>query len=311
MSDVLVSDPIDRSESKLTMEWKREGISQSLLSLGGKDQLSLPSMPDVMQSIQNEMHSRYPRASRIIDIISSNTVITGEILNIVKSPFYLRHVTGAIEIKSISHVVNLVGLKKTYELAMAASMKSLPHKTDLFKKIIDHSASLAAASSEIAAFVHDVEIEDAYLYGLFKESGALALASHLNESYEKAWLRNLSFPQTGVSLETRELRARHDYLGVAVVRNWGFGKDKAELEMLFAIQEHHNYEEIDNIPNQRVKLLMAIGMLADIIVCENNTKVYLSEEIVEVKKKVMSVLGISRKILDLISANYRKIAVEF
>jgi len=310
MSDELVTDQKDHNETSMTMEWKREGIAQSLQSLGGKEHLSLPAMPDVMQKIQEEMLSRYPRSSTIVDIIASNVVITGEILNIVKSPFYLRNVAGAIEIKSISHVVNLVGLKKTYELAMAASMRSLPHKTNLFKQILSHSACLATACAEIGAFVHDVEIEDAYLYGLFKESGALALANHLNESYEKTWIRNLSFPQSGIELEHRDIKARHDYLSVAVVRNWGFGKNESEVEMLFAIQEHHNYEELARLPNQRARLLVAIGMLADVIVSEESSKIYVTDEFLQIKKMTMPILGISKKTLDVIVNNYRDVSVE-
>lgn len=120
----------------IPMQWNKEGIANSLMAIGGKGNFLVPDMPDVVIELEKEVHSRYPNTKKVVEIISTNTVIAGEILNIVKTPTYLRHVHGAIEIKSISHVVNLIGLKRTFELALAAAIKSFPQKSTLFRNFI-------------------------------------------------------------------------------------------------------------------------------------------------------------------------------
>lgn len=287
----------------IPMQWKKEGIANSLMAVGGKGKFLVPDMPDVVIQLEKEVHSRYPNIRNVVDIISSNTVIAGEILNIVKTPAYTRHVHGAIEIKSITHVVNLIGLKRTFELALAAAIKSFPQKSTLFRSIIDFSADVALGCAEIAGYVYGVEIEDAYLFGLFKEGGAIGLAATLDEAYEKSWERIMSFPETGVDLEFDTINARHDYLGVAAARQWGFGKTEVELEMLYAIQEHHNHEEMHRFANERARLLVAIGLLADALVCEINAENYLANEAISVKEKAIDVLMLSDNIVSLIRSN--------
>lgn len=291
----------------LPMQWNKEGIASSLIAVGGKNKFIIPDMPDVVIQLEKEIRSRYPNTRNVVDIIASNTVIAGEILNIVKTPAYTKNVNGAIEIKTIAHVINLIGLKRTYELALAAAIKSFPQKSTLFRSIIDFSADVALGCAEIAGYVHGVEIEDAYLFGLFKEGGAIALATTLDSAYEKPWERLLSFPEAGIDLEFKSLSARHDYLGVVTARQWGFGKNDSELELLYAIQEHHNHAEMHLFANERARLLVAIGLLADALVCEINAENYLSNESIAVKNKAQDVLCLSDETVavirkDLLSA---------
>lgn len=291
----------------LPMQWNKEGIASSLIAVGGKNKFIIPDMPDVVIQLEKEIRSRYPNTRNVVDIIASNTVIAGEILNIVKTPAYTKNVNGAIEIKTIAHVINLIGLKRTYELALAAAIKSFPQKSTLFRSIIDFSADVALGCAEIAGYVHGVEIEDAYLFGLFKEGGAIALAATLDSAYEKSWERLLSFPEAGIDLEFKSLSARHDYLGVVTARQWGFGKSEAELEMLYAIQEHHNHAEMHLFANERARLLVAIGLLADALVCEINAENYLSNESIAIKNRAQDVLCLSDETVavirkDLLSA---------
>lgn len=287
----------------IPMLWQKKGITDSLIALGGRGKFIIPDMPDVVIQLEKEVHSRYPNTKNVVDIISSNTVIAGEILNIVKSPTYLRHMKGAIEIKSIYHVVSLIGLKRTFELSLAAAIRSFPQKSSLFRSIIDFSADVATACAEIAGFVHGIEVEDAYLFGLFKEGGAICLAATLDRDYENHWEKIISFPGSGVIMEKTSIGARHDYLGVVVARQWGFGLAEGETEMLYAIQEHHNYEEMHRFSSEKAKLLVAIGLLADSFVCEINAENYVSNEVKTIRDRAVDVLCLREDILALIRSN--------
>lgn len=289
-------------DTELPMTWNFEAIKSSLLSLGGKDKFKVPDMPDVVIQLDKEMRSRYPNARVVAEIIESNTVITGEILKIIRSPVYQKNVKGATEVKKIMHVVNLVGIKKTYEFAVAAAIRSFPNKSSLFRSIIDYSSDVAIACAEISTYVYGVSFEDAYLFGLFKEGGAISLAATLEDRYEKCWASHLTFPASAVIHELSNINARHDVLGVAAARHWGFGKNPDEIDMIYAIQEHHNYEQI-HLLKEKPRLLVAIGMLADVLVSEINADAYRATESNEIKQIALDVLCLPEEAMRTIRAN--------
>lgn len=282
---------------------RKEAILTSLTNIGGTKAFKVPDMPDIIALLEKEVHSRYPNVKKVAEIIESNNVIMGEILNIVKSSTFLRHLKVNIEVKTISHVINLIGIQKTYQLAMAAAIRSIPSDSDLFRSIINHSFEVATACAEVAGYVQGVDINDAYLFGLFRDAGAIGIANRYKNRYEKCWYRLLSFPANGVELEEKEFKIRHDYLGVVAARQWGFGNAAGEGELLIAIQEHHNHKQLKHIPNERIRLLIAIGMLAEIMVGEINGENYQSSEANEIRDIAIDVLYLSKEATIMIRQN--------
>jgi HD-like signal output (HDOD) protein len=282
---------------------RKAAIMQSLEHVGGANAFKVPDMPDVIVLLGQEAHSRYPNKNKFTEIIESNTVITGEILNIVKSPAFLRQFNAIVDIKTIGQAVNLLGIQKTYQLAMAATIRSIPAQSMLFRSIIDHSFDIAVACAEIASYVQGIDINDAYLFGLFRDAGAIGVANSLQQTYESYWYHLLSCPATGTHAEEENLHIRHDYLGVVAARRWGFGSGEGENDMLIAIQEHHNWQDLPHFDNERVRLLVAIGLLAELMVGEINGEVYAISEINSIKKTVSEVLYLSDEVKSLIRAN--------
>lgn len=294
----------------INLSLRKEAILKSLTHVGGAKAFKVPDMPDVIALLEKEVHSRYPNARKVADIIESNNVITGEILSVVKSPTFLRHLHATLDVKTISHVVNLIGIQKTYQLAMAAAIRSIPAQSTLFRSIIDHSFDVAIACAEIAGYVQGVDINDAYLFGLFRDAGAIGIANSLQAKYERYWHHLLSFPASGVHLEEKELHIRHDFLGVVAARQWGFGNAPGEGEFLIAIQEHHNYQQLDHISNERIRLLIAIGLLAEIMVGEINAENYQASEVETLRKMAIDVLYLPDEARTLIRSNLLSILID-
>jgi HD-like signal output (HDOD) protein len=282
---------------------RKQEIVKSMAAIGGRKGFEVPDMPDVVVRLEKEIRQRYPNSKKIVEIIESNAVIAGELLSIVKSPVYQRHVKRAIEVKTIAHVVSFIGMQQAYRLAMAAAIKSIPAKSSLYRSIIDHSADVALACAEIAGYIHDIEIEDAYLFGLFRDGGAIGLSGKLDTAYEPYWNRMLSFPETGVIMEYEQLNVRHDYLGIMAARHWGFGDGEGELDMLLAIQEHHNYREVRCFENERVRLLVAIGLLAETLVNTINGENYQATEVNEIQAIAVDTLCMPESVLKLVRSN--------
>jgi HD-like signal output (HDOD) protein len=150
----------------------------------------------------------------------------------------------------------------------------MPSGSPLFRIIIDHSADHALCCAEIATHVHGISMEEAFLFGLFCNGGAIGMAILLEDRYQAYWDKCLSFPITGLEKELEAFKARHDYLGVIAARQWGFGETPEEQDMILAIQEHHNVHQVKFFKQDRIRLLVAIGMLAETIVNSINGEVY-------------------------------------
>ena len=294
----------------ISIPLRKEAIMQSLKHVGGVSAFKVPDMPDVVILLEKEANSRYPNARKFAEIIESNNVITGEILSIVKSPTFLRHMSATVEIKTIHHVISLIGIQKTYRLAVAAAIRSIPAQSTLFRSIIDHSFDVALACAEIAGYVQGIDINDAYLFGLFRDAGAIGVANSLQQQYDRYWYHLLSFPGTGTVLEEQELKIRHDYLGVVAARQWGFGSGEGEGDMLIAIQEHHNYQQLSQFANERVRLLVAIGLLAEVLVGEINAENYQATEVEQVRATALDVLYLSDEIKKLIRMNLLSLFID-
>lgn len=296
---------MQQDEELIDIPLRKEEIMLSLASIGGASAFKVPDMPDVVIQLEKELRSRYPNVKKFASIIESNNIVMGEILGVVRSPTFLRHLKASVDIKTISHVINLIGVDKTYRLAIAAAIKSIPAGSPLFRTIIDHSAQIATACAEIAGFTHEINISDAYLFGLFRDSGAIGAANSLNDDYASYWQHLLSFPASGTELEADELNIRHDYLGVVATRKWGFGNGQGEGDMLIAIQEHHNYAQLAQFKNHRVRMLIAIGLLAEAIVGEIKGEYYQSGEVDLIRQTALSILGLNDDVRALIMSHLR------
>jgi HD-like signal output (HDOD) protein len=283
---------------------RKHAIVESVMAMGGKSKFKVPDMPDVVIRLEKELRSHAASVRSFTEIIESNTVIAGELLSIIKSPLYQKRMREeADEITTVHHVVKFLGLKKTFELTMSAAIRCMPQHSDLFRSIIDHSADVAVACAEIATHVHNISMEEAFLFGLFRNGGAIGMSIVLEDRYIAPWHKTLSMPITGLIEEYKTFGARHDYLGVIAARQWGFGETHDEQDIIIAIQEHHNHEEVMHFKNERVRLLVAIGMLAENIVNGINGEVFASEEANSIKNIALEVLCLPDEAVSEIRSN--------
>ena len=129
------------------------------------------------------------------------------------------------------------------------------------------------------------------------------MAAMLEKRYEPFWNKLLTHPVQGIQDEMNTFGARHDYIGVMSARQWGFGATQEEQEMIVAIQEHHNVAEVAHFKNERIRLLVATGMLAEVIVNNVNGQVYMSEESIYMRDMALHVLCIDEETLATIRRN--------
>lgn len=280
------------SHTEITVTLRKHEIVSGINALGGKSKFIVPDMPDIIILLEKELRNHTASVRSFTEIIEANTVIAGELLTIVKSPLYQRQMKAdAEEIVSVHDAVKFLGLKKTFQLSMAAAIHCLPQKSPLFRVIIDHSADVALCCAEVATHVQGISMEEAFLFGLFCNGGAIGMAILLEDRYQSFWDKSLSSPISCVEKECETFKARHDYLGVIAARQWGFGETDEEQDMILAIQEHHNVAEVKYFTQERIRLLVAIGMLAETIVNSiNGASIANSTENLQMKDVALDVL---------------------
>jgi HD-like signal output (HDOD) protein len=261
--------------------------------MNNKKDFQFPEMPDIMLKISNEIHSKYPNINNVIALIESNPVLCGEVIGIF---LRLGLDTNTQKVITIEYIIYLIGLERTYDIVMSASFKLIPIKNEFFDKILDHVVNVSIACANIAGFMNNVVIEEAYLFGMFKDSGFLLLSTLDNLSFRKEWECSLSFPGS----YSKHNNSNHEILSVIMSRKWGIGKTSSGIDILIAIQEHHNIEAINQIKNDKVRTLIAIGTLAEVLVLENLSNFYKSTEIFTLKEEMIKILDLSENIVNSI-----------
>jgi HD-like signal output (HDOD) protein len=279
------------SEGSLNISWRAEEIKKSMDWMNSKKDFQFPEMPDIVLKISNEVHVKFPNINNVIALIESNPILCGEVIGIFLK---LGLDTNDQKVITIEYIIYLIGLERTYNIVMSAAFKLIPIKNELFDKMLEHVVNVSLACANIAGFMNNVVTEEAYLFGMFKESGFLILSTLDDLNFRKEWERSLSFPGSYSEYNN----SNHEILSVIMSRKWGIGKTTSGVDILIAIQEHHNVEAINQIKNDKVRTLIAIGILAEVLVLENLSKFYKSTEIFTLKEEMIKTLDLSENIVN-------------
>lgn len=275
-----------------------------LEKIGGN--IKLPKMPKEIIALEHEMNKPNPNLTHMMQLIESNAVISGEILRTVRSPAFQRMLVRQVEIHSLNQCVALIGIRRTYELALAAAMTNMATDNPFISTMLEHAAKTAYACAEIAGYLppHDPKItqESAYLFGLYLHSGMLTLSTHFPNNFHKVFEKSLNLPEEMHSKEL-EKGVSHAALGVVMGQYWGLQTDlPLDRDMLLAIAYHHHPKK-HCIGQQRVRLLIAIGLLAQALVSDLVYQVYQSQALLDQSLLAIKLLGLSDEAVSNIRKN--------
>ncbi|MCI4410854.1 MAG: HDOD domain-containing protein [Thiotrichales bacterium] len=296
--------PMPTDCAPIEATYNASSYQHALAQIGGK--LLLPDMPEAIVMLAQTIYASNPNLSHIVKIIESNPIISGELLGTVSQPAFQKHLQRHIEIVSIQQCVTLIGLERTYQLAMGAAFKQMLPNQPLVRDIIAYANKTAYACAEIVGYLppHDPRIsqERAYLFGLYLHGGMLALAAHYPEDYATVFAQSLHTPDSAHKIEQTHY-ASHALLGVLTAEKWGINRSKPQdLALLLAIAWHH-YHRYDCIQQTTVRLLIATGLLAQSMVSELALGAYQSQEMLTQSALASRVLGLSDEALSNIRKN--------
>jgi HD-like signal output (HDOD) protein len=120
--------------------------------------------------------------------------------------------------------------------------------------------------------VDGVSRDEAYMLGLFHNSGALLLTTKNEARYSPLFSNSMSLPVSIIQKEEKEYGTNHAMVGVLIAKKWHL-----PMEMINAIMLHHN-EQCSRIQNDKVRSLVAMIKVANAIVSEVSLGAYRGEE---------------------------------
>ncbi|MEM7293581.1 MAG: HDOD domain-containing protein [Pseudomonadota bacterium] len=166
-----------------------------------KRQLTVPSLPDIALKIRDAVNKPNIGASEVAQIIQSDPVLTGRLINIANSPV----ARGVEKVSSVKMAVTRLGLEATRSLAFTLAVKQLFRGNNkmvgnLMTELFSHSSYVAALSYVLSRRIEHLDPERAQLGGLIHDIGGIPILGYAekfpdlfeSENQLRATVRNLS-----------------------------------------------------------------------------------------------------------------------
>lgn len=241
----------------------QERLRSALKAIQG---VKIPDLPKELMELDAALSTMFPNNQAITDIIESNTKLSGEVLRIANSPVMKLK----SPVKSIRESVDVLGYDNLRNLVVSAAIKNLFNTREV-EGIIEHSKDVALCCAELSEYIADISRDEAYLLGLFHNGGCLLLATKDADNYDKMFSHLNTNPVTAIQKEVEVYGASHADIGILLGQKW-----KLPVEMLNAIMLHHIAE--NNVGNDKVRGMIAMLKIANVIVNEVSYGAYMTEE---------------------------------
>jgi HD-like signal output (HDOD) protein len=196
------------------------------------------------------------------DLIEKDTVIAGNLLQLVNSALYARRTT----VHSVRHAISVLGTAKLRNAVLGMSVAGMWNKLRMpaawsMKRFNMHSAAVAVLSDLLAQHVPVNFPEGAFVAGLFHDLGRLLIAAALPLEDAKIWRRfeaGSATPDRASLVECEEavLGFTHADLSAAAVAFW-----KLPWPVQAAVADHHSPWTPTPIGNERTEI--PLGQVVD------------------------------------------------
>ncbi|MBD3820755.1 MAG: HDOD domain-containing protein [Thiotrichales bacterium] len=261
-------------------------------------QITVPTVPEELLLLKEELNRKYPNTVTIANLISHNPELLVNFLTLVNTNI----TSEKNEIKDAKAAVNLLGLDEIYNIFLSSSITSVLAQSDLEKSILMHGAKAGLASAELSYWVYDISRSEAYMAALMQNIGAVYLSRKYQEEYEKIFNAQLGNPVSSYIREIEMIGTSHCIVGGIISKRWNISPDiyKAILfhhDMNFSKQTHSN---------TKVKHLTALIILGNYTVSASLSEQYITQELKEYRNAAKSVLELPDNAFKAASAAVQK-----
>lgn len=252
-----------------------EHVSKEIISAIDKDELVLPTMPEMAIKVREVAEDPDAGIADINAVISNDAALTARIIKVANSPLF----RGAREIEDLNMALSRLGMQTTANLATGLAMEQMFQATS---DIIDkRMRDVWARSSEIAGICHvlckhytKLRPDQATLAGLVSKIGVLPILSYAEDHSE---LLGNSMTLDSVIDEI------HPAIGKKILTTWEFptelrnvpedvwnferdapNADYADLVTVATIQSYEGTPKFASLDLSTVKSFERLGLDPDI-----------------------------------------------
>ena len=244
----------------------------------------IPSLPKELMELKKLFrNAKFINTNDVANIIKKNTVLSGELIKIANQKQFKPK--GAEDVVSVKAAVESLGLEKIETLILGLAFKSLV-SGEVFDDLMDHTVAVANVSAELTQFLTDVSAEEAYLAGLFHNSGAIIMAMKF-DGYDKVFYNTISNSYSGIAREMEKFKMHHGVFGLLVAKEWTLSSIYSQVILM------HHQRDLTIIKDDKIRTLVYIVQLANSIVAESLFNGYLGDEVGVMKKNAMVDLMVS------------------
>ena len=196
----------------------------------------LPTLPTMLNSINQMILNPRTSAKEVSQIISSDPALTSKVLRVVNSSFYgfpnrITTITHAIVILGFNTIKSIVLSSTIFDVFRRGTKPGEFDRTEFWK----HSIGCGAAAKVLGRRISYPMLEELFIAGLLHDVGKIVLDQYLPEK----------FGEVGALVRARDIlivEAEMSVLGVthADVGAWLFEKWNLSKGLVDAVRHHHN-----------------------------------------------------------------------
>jgi HD-like signal output (HDOD) protein len=197
-------------------EWAKNDAELTAAVLAVKD---LPAMSNIVSDFLFSIQDPDWSTKRVASVIARDPAVTACVLKVANSAYY----SFQRKISSLEGAVAMLGLKTVKSLVLAASVKSLNKRFGLMEKLLlDDSIGGALAARAIARKVGGIDPEEAFLAGLLRHIGKIAMNNLEPDKFFTVIQAVYNEEDNLPSLERKYFSYTHSGIGAALLEKWNF-----------------------------------------------------------------------------------------
>lgn len=221
--------------------------------------IDIPPRPLIIDRIKAEMQAEVPNFKFVGQLISADVSLASGLIKTANSAYF----GFQSRVRSVNQALLMLGLDVTCRAVASISLRQAFPNSAHYERFWDASARIAALSGWLANRfeIRGLRADDAYTYGLFRDSGIVILLRRF-PNYDKTLARANNDRETSFTeVEQRDLPTDHAVIGSLLALNWWLPD-----EICQAIRHHHDLRAIEHLDSnlpQVSRYLVAVSQLAE------------------------------------------------
>ena len=222
----------------------------------------VPGLPTGISRLYPLLNDSQAGASDFEKVIRPDVALSANLLRLANSAaFGMRR-----QVESVRHAISLLGLKRAFDAAVAASFaKTIPRQLPGYdiesNEFWGHSSAVAILSGRLASQISQKPPNLIFVAGLLHDIGKLAISPFLGERATEVRGALNDGTQTFLAIEREVLGTDHAEIGYALAESWGL----PEAIGLAARWHHRPSEAPPEVDQVLVGLVHAADALAHML----------------------------------------------